>query len=884
MQKKLRFAISPLRRAIASVRPRVCRLIPIALMALGCVPCCLAQSDSTRWTKSSALTEQAFTFTEAQLGEDDDMSQNVTIINSNNNSYASEVGYLFSPVRFRYRAFAQKYNDVYLNGVPMNDIESGQFRYSLVGGLNQQTRNVEFALPFESNNFSMAGMAGSNNYNFRPGSFATGQRVTLSGANRNYKIRVMYTYNSGFNDNGWAFSGNLTYRGATEGYVDGTFYNALSYYLGVQKMTADGTHSFTFATWGNPTERSTQGPATDETLWLANDKYYNPYWGYQNGEKRNSRIVTDFAPSGVFTWDWKINDKMKLTTSLAGKYSMYKSTKLNYNNADNPHPNYWKNLPSSYYDVWDEDDSDNRTAQNLADWNTAYEYWTSSESNRQINWDRLYYANSQMNAVGSDAMYFIQAKHNDALTFTLSSSLDVQLDDKKKLNIGIAAATNKGMHYQTMEDLLGADTYHNINTYALGTYAETSDEVQYDLNNPNAEVKEGDTFGYDYNILVNKAQLWTSYSENIGPLHYYLAAKIGYTSMQRDGKMRNGLAPDNSYGKSHTAQFVDGGGKFGASLNLGGGSTITLGLGYELKAPQASTAFAAPEINNDFVLDLKDEKVFSSEISYQLQNSWIHLNLNAYYSRMTDVTEWQNFYYDDINSFSYVSLTDIKKEAYGVEAGINIKLSSAFNLKLIGTISEAKNVNNSHVRYMESTSGEYYGYTGQETSTDKYNEYTCYNKGMRESGTPLTAASVGISFHQGGWYIDLNCNYYDRIYLSYAPNQRYLKTWNARTEAYDDTWIGDEINPEILEQAKGHGGFMLDGSIGKNIYLKRGSLSINLSVTNILNNENICTGGYEQSRSSWTESGNKRIYRFDKNPLKYYAYGCNGMLNIAYKF
>ena len=858
--------------------------LKLAVIALCCCGCAYAQTDNTGSQKASVLTEQAFTFTEAQLGEDDDMSQNVTIINSNNNTYASEVGYLFSPVRFRYRAFSQKYNDVFLNGVPLNDMESGQFRYSLVGGLNQQTRNVEFALPFESNGFTMSSMGGANNYNFRPGSFATGHRVTLSGANRNYKLRVMYTFNSGFNDKGWAVSANITYRGADEGYVEGTFYNALSYYLGVQKMSADGSHSLTLATWGNPTERSSQGPATDEALWLANDKYYNPYWGYQNGKKRNSRVINDYAPSAIFTWDWQINETTKLTTSLFGKYGMYKSTKLNYNNSDNPHPNYWKMMPSSYYDVWDEDDSSNRTAACLADWNTAYDYWTSSKSNRQINWDRLYYSNSQMNAVGADAMYFIQAKHNDVLNFTLSSALTKQLDEKKTWVAGLALATNKGMHYQTMEDMLGADTYHNINTYALGTYSEDADEIQYDLNNPNAVVKEGDTFGYDYNIYVNKGQLWSNYTENIGPIHYFVAGKVGYTSMQREGKMRNGLAPENSYGRSHTAQFVDGGGKIGATFNLGRGNTLTIGLGYELRAPQASTAFASPEINNDFVLDLKDEKVFSSEIGYQLQNSWLHVNVNAYYSRMTDVTEWQNFYYDDINSFSYVSLTDIKKEYYGVEAGVNIKLTSALDLKLIGTISDAKNINNSHVRYMESTSGEYYGYTGTETSTDKYNEYTCYNKGMRESGTPLTATSIGLSYHQGGWFIDLNCNYYDRIYLSYAPNQRYLKTWNARTEAYDDTWIGDEINPEILEQAKGHGGFMVDASIGKNIYLKRGSLSINLSITNLLNNQNICTGGFEQSRSSWTESGNKRIYRFDKNPLKYYAYGTNGLLNIAYKF
>ena len=81
---------------------------------------------------------------------------------------------------------------------------------------------------------------------------------------------------------------------------------------------------------------------------MANDRYYNPYWGYQNGKKRNSRVVNDFAPTALLTWDWKISDNDKLTTSLMGKYSMYKSTKLNYNNADNPHPNYWKNMPCSF--------------------------------------------------------------------------------------------------------------------------------------------------------------------------------------------------------------------------------------------------------------------------------------------------------------------------------------------------------------------------------------------------------------------------------------------------------------------------------------------------------------------------------------------------------
>ena len=484
--------------------------LKFALMALCVAPAAMAQTEAD---SLGMLDEQAFTFTEAQLGEDDDMSQNVTITGSNSNIYASQVGYLFSPMRFRYRAFNQKYNDIYINGVQMNDMETGQFRYSIVGGLNQQTRGMENSLPFEDNNFAMTGMAGSNNYNFRPSAFATGQRITLSGANRNYTLRGMYTYNSGVKENGWAYSANVTYRWANmnTAYVEGTFYNSLSYFFGAEKFIND-QHHLSFVTWGNPTERASQGAATDEMYWLANDRYYNPYWGWQDGKKRNSRVVNDFAPTAIMTWDWKINDQMKLVTSLTGRYSMYKSTKLNYNNSDNPHPNYWKNLPSSYFDVWYEADVNNRTLAGADDWLRAKNLMSGNQHNRQIDFDKLYLANRNAAAQGADAMYFIQAKHNDNLNIALASNLNFDLNKDQRLNLGIQLATNKGMHYQTMEDLLGATVFHNINTYALGTYAADDARVQYDANNPDGAVREGDKFGYDYNIFVNKASFWMTYA------------------------------------------------------------------------------------------------------------------------------------------------------------------------------------------------------------------------------------------------------------------------------------------------------------------------------------------------------------------------------------
>lgn len=848
----------------------------MALAALGSVSMGYAQTDSVN------VGEQAFTFTEAQLGEDENVTQSVSIISSGTNAYANEVGYRWSPMRFKYRAYNAKYNDIYINGNPVNDVERGEFRYSFVGGLNNQTRNMESALPFEPNDFSMTGLGGSNNYNFRPSAMPVGQRISLAGGNRNYTLRGMYSYNSGLNDKGWAWSAGLTYRWANRGYVEGTFYNSLSYFLGVEKVF-NNRHSLSLVTWGNPTERGTQSASTDEMYWLANNYNYNPNWGYQNGKKRNARVVNDYAPAALLTWDFKIDDDTKLTTSLLGKYSMYSSTRLNYNNGTNPAPDYYSLMPSYFYNVWNTVSSDgsikNQEASDLVAWTAARDYLMASKANRQINWDQLYYSNKMASAQGADAMYYQQAYHDDQLAFSLSSALHTALTKNSTLNLGVNLSTNKGMHYQTMEDLLGATSFHNSNYYVVGTYAENASQVFYDLNDGNTpkEVKEGDRFGYDYNIFVNRAQAWAGYDVNLNFMRFFVSGRIGGTSLQRDGKMRNGLAPNNSYGKSGTARFLDGGGKAGMNINLGRGNTLSLGAGYEWKAPTANVAFSSPQINNDFVKDLKTEKIFSSEIGYQLQNSWLHANIQAYYTRLQDVTEYSMFYFDNANSFSYVSLSGINKHYYGVEAGLDFKLTSSFSINTLATISEAKYANNANVRYMLSNDAKYY-------------DDIVVNKDMREGGTPLSAYSVDLSYHSNGWFIDLIGNYYDRIYLYYSPVTRYYSQLPLMKDAAGNTVMDENGTPmrdisKVPSQAKGKGGFMLDASVGKSIYIGKHQMSINLMLTNILNNRKLVTGGMEQSRQTYDDSGEAiRTYNFINNPKKFYVNGINGMLIVTYKF
>ena len=96
---------------------------------------------------------------------------------------------------------------------------------------------------------------------------------------------------------------------------------------------------------------------------------------------------------------------------------------------------------------------------------------------------------------------------------------------------------------------------------------------------------------------------------------------------------------------------------------------------------------------------------------------------------------------------------------------------------------------------------------------------------------------------------------------------------------------GNLVGVSVPEQEELDGGFMLDASIGKFIRLRDGkSLSINLSLNNILNNTNLRTGGYEQNRDDSYEDGSERVYVFSKNSKYYYAFPFNAFLNVGFRF
>jgi hypothetical protein len=191
----------------------------------------------------------------------------------------------------------------------------------------------------------MGNIGGSTNIFVNAGNIRKQNNLTYAFSNRSYTHRIMYTYATGFNDKGWAYALSFSKRYAEKGYVKGTWYDAYSYFASAEKKWND-KHSTAITFFGSPYKRAMQAPATQECYDLIGSNYYNPNWGYQDGTIRNAKVRNVHQPMGLIYDKFQINDQLSLTTTVGYQFGRYGTTALNWYNANDPRPDYYRYLPS----------------------------------------------------------------------------------------------------------------------------------------------------------------------------------------------------------------------------------------------------------------------------------------------------------------------------------------------------------------------------------------------------------------------------------------------------------------------------------------------------------------------------------------------------------
>ena len=811
--------------------------------------------------QSEMKQETVLQLSESVLEGDDSKSQSVSgSVSSKGDVYNSQTNFHFSPMRFRMRGYDQNYETTYINGVMFNGLERGDFNYSGLGGLNDAMRNQDEVIGLAPNSYSYGSLGSTTNINNRATAFAAGSKASFAYSNRSYKLRGQYTYATGLQSNGWAFAASFVGRWADKGIVDGTFYNSAGYFLSAEKVF-NKQHSVSFVTYGAPTKRAQQGAVTQEAYDLAGSIYYNPYWGYQDGKMRNSRIVKSFDPTAILSHDFKIDNNQRLRTGVAFHYSMYSNSALNFYNAPDPRPDYYRNLPSYQ--------TDPSIAAQITD------MWKNNTDVSQINWGALYQANYRNNVINPDgtAKYSVERRHNDLMETTLNSTYTNQMSKALKLTAGIQAKTSKGMHYKTMEDMLGGNKWIDIDQFAERDFPTNPDIIQNDLNNKNAVVKVGDIFGYNYDINVNHASAFVQNEWSLPQFDIFYALNIEYNSFYRYGYMKNGRAEALnviSYGKGKTWYTTNPSAKGGITYKIDGRNRLSFNAMAESRAPQVSSSYVSVRIK-DTAVPMQNEKVVSGDLNYSFVYPSVRGRLSAFRTNITATSDLYGYYDDEKQTFVNFMLSDMNKQYQGLEAGLSVKLNGNFSVSMAGTYAD-------------------YSYTSNATGIKSYENganpdvkdeviLKDYNgNNLKIAAGPQLAANFTINyFHPKMWFADVTLNYFDNNYLDFAPNRFLSSNINLYTT--------DAAKATFQVQEKLKGGFMLDASVGKLIYLKnRRSLNFNLSASNILNNTNMITGGYQQARLPMND-GAIDATGLNRFPNKYYyAWGFNLFLNIGYKF
>jgi len=180
-------------------------------------------------------TDNLITLTEGDLSDDfESVSSTMGLLQSTRDIFLNRAAFDFGQAFFKVRGYDSRNGTVLINGIPMNKFFDGRPQWNNWGGLNDVVRNQEFTNGLSINPYLFGGILGNTNINTRPSGLRPGLRLSSSLSNRTYNGRLMATYNSGEQPSGFSYSVSASRRWANEGYVEGTLYDAYSFFGAVE--------------------------------------------------------------------------------------------------------------------------------------------------------------------------------------------------------------------------------------------------------------------------------------------------------------------------------------------------------------------------------------------------------------------------------------------------------------------------------------------------------------------------------------------------------------------------------------------------------------------------------------------------------------------------
>ena len=830
--------------------------------------------------EDNEVNEQAsiISILDNDLEEDNGSSESTSgLLQASKDAFQQAAAFNWGQARFRIRGLDSQYAQLMINGIVMNKAYDGRPQWSDWGGLNDVLRNQEITIGSSPSDYAFGGVLGTQHISTQASTYKKGTRISYSGMNTNYRWRTMVTYASGMNEKGWAFVISAGKRYAGEGYFEGTNYDANSFFTSVEKKFTD-RHSLNFTTFFTPNSHGKNSPKTDEINSLTSEKY-NSYWGFQNGQQRNSRIKTIEEPVFVLTDYFKINAATQLNLSVLYQFGKIGSSAIDYQHANSPDPSYYRKMPSYFSSLYANDEGEFSGAF-IPDLANAEFSKTTFLAQPQIDWAAMYLTNQTpvMDANGKitgyepgKSKYILYEDRTDDKTIAFNVLFNTVLTENIRLNAGGSFHKLHSHNYQNVLDLLGGLYFEDIDAFYKG------DQAQSDMNNPNRQVKVDDTYGYNFNLISTRFEGFTQFQFRYKKVDFYLAQEFSISAYQREGLYKNGIYPTNSFGESPVIPFENFGFKGGLTWKVSGKQLLLFNSSHTSKAPNLKAVFPNSRLNNSIVNGIESENNSSLDANYVYRSPKLKMRLTGYFSQIKKATETSFFYAEGIfdngagnnstNAFVSQTLTDLDKKNWGTELSFEYQMNPTLKTTLAAGFGEYIYTSNPNVIITNDAKASI------ENTSPVFNFGTASLKNYHQAGTPQQAYSLGLEYRNPKyWWLGVNVNYLANRYIDISPIARTSVFFINPASGFPFPEATEERGKELLQQEELAPIMLLNFVGGKSWRVFKKNLNLFFSINNLLDTS-FKTGGYEQARNANFRQRNQDVSSGTPNFGNNYFYG-----------
>ena len=810
------------------------------------------------------------------------------ILNSTPGVYATQAGSDDNGPSISIRGFKQRNVSVLVDGIPVNDMESGAVFWNNWFGLDLVTQTMQVQRGLGASKLALPAIGGT--VNIVTSGIESSRKTSVKQEVGSFGFtRTSVGHTSGRLDGGWGYTlaGSFQNR---QGYFDQDYNRAFFYYVKIQK--ALGNHTLSVSATGSPSENAARGyqqriathnkdyarslfNGTDEdyerlrAYSVAYDGIFNDGTLLQQEELAaydSLNTAFGYASANDFEEEVSASDFIDTTglVSYGDTYNVHWGM-LNNEVLYERQNKYHKPLFSLRHS-WRV--SDKLYVSNMAYASYGYGGGTRLENSLgggdytpdgQVDFQKFYNSNTIGGLFGppidptySDSLLksgrILRKLYNNHYWYGVLSTFRHETSESLTISGGLDFRTYQGEHYAEVFNLLGGDYFVDTrNANASSNMRMVGDKIGY---HNDAFVRWAGAFA----LLEYKGYLWNAFL-NVS------AVSQGYKSVDYFAEMQEDGTFTTSGWKWIPGYTI----KTGGNYNLSEYANTFVNLGHLNRTPVFRNVV---DFENNFVENTENELINSVEWGYSYSKFPFSVNVNAYY------TDWQNRPLQSLLRFETVegdivraNVNSMSALHKGLETDVAWRVHPSLTVEGYASLGDWRwtSSEDSLVLLDDDSNLPYIDAEGN-PAVVQYNA-----EGVSVGDSPQSQYSVSLKYSYKKIYVKPRFTIFSRHFADFDPFS--LNGENEGRQSWQIPTYG-----------------LLDLHAGYNFDVNETNMDVRLSAFNILNTVYLSNAQNNDAYGEWYFTDPDRKYAFSENNFDagsasvYMGYGFRTNLSIRIRF